>query len=90
MAIFYTIVVIILVATSDGDDRFISTQYLRSAVGQAVLVTCVVAAASQLVSLGSRVLWPYADCLGCVLWYRWAGRAGWLRHALLHLGVYSV
>ncbi|GLA54529.1 hypothetical protein AnigIFM63604_000672 [Aspergillus niger] len=49
VAIFYTIVVIILVATSDGDDRFISAQYLRSAVGQAVLVTCVVAAASQLI-----------------------------------------
>ncbi|PWY87007.1 hypothetical protein BO70DRAFT_370024 [Aspergillus heteromorphus CBS 117.55] len=48
VAVFYTILVAILTARST-EDEFVSTQYLQSAVGQGVLVACVIVSASQLI-----------------------------------------
>ncbi|OOF97314.1 glycosyltransferase family 90 protein [Aspergillus carbonarius ITEM 5010] len=49
VAVVYTITVIALTASSYDENGFPSTQYLHSAVGQGVLVACVIVSASQLI-----------------------------------------
>ncbi|PYH89906.1 hypothetical protein BO71DRAFT_487565 [Aspergillus ellipticus CBS 707.79] len=48
-AVFYTIIVIILIARSTEDNGFVSAQYMQSAAGQGALVACVIVSASQLI-----------------------------------------